>query len=65
MSTDGLDDEALGQLARQLGLAQIYADNPALIRKAYDAARLMAERLPGPDNIADEPSHIFKADNNV
>lgn len=46
-------------------MAQIYADNPALIRKAYDAARLMAERLPRPDNIADEPSHIFKADNNV
>ncbi len=65
MSTDGLDDEALEQLAKQLGLEQIHAENPDLIRKAYDAARLMAERLPRPDDVTDEPAHTFKADNNV
>ena len=65
MSKDGLGDEALAQLARQLGLEKIHADNPGLIRKAYDAARMMAARLPRPDDIADEPSHTFRADNNV
>jgi len=65
MRSDNLDDAALAQLARHLGLAKLYAAQPELIRKAYDGGRAMAGRLQRPDNIADEPSHIFQADNNV
>lgn len=65
MSDDKLDDNALGILARELGLGKLYAENPGLVRRAYDSARAMAERLPRPDDIADEPSHIFQANNNV
>jgi hypothetical protein len=36
-----------------------------LIRNAYDNARAMAGRLERPDDIADEPSHVFRAGNNV
>jgi hypothetical protein len=65
MSSDNLDDVALAQLARHLGLAKLYAARPELIRKAYDSGRAMAQRLQRPDDIADEPSHIFQADKNV
>ncbi len=65
MSGDKLDDAALEQLARQLGLEKLYAARPDLIRQAHDGARAMAERLQRPDDIAHEPSHIFQAENNV
>ena len=65
MNKEGLGDEAREQRAGQLGWEKIHADSPGLIRKAYDAARMMAARLPRPDDIADEPSHTFRADNNV
>ncbi len=65
MTGESLDDNALAQLARSLGLGKLHADNPDLLRRAYDTARAMADRLPRPDDIADEPSHIFQADNNV
>ncbi|MFP6772249.1 MAG: hypothetical protein VCE74_07910 [Alphaproteobacteria bacterium] len=60
-----MDDKALAQLATALGLEKILAAQPELIRKAYDNARAMARRLDRPDDISDEPSHIFRADNNV
>jgi hypothetical protein len=60
-----MDDKALAQLATALGLEKILAAQPELIRKAYDNARAMAGRLDRPDDISDEPSHIFRADNNV
>jgi hypothetical protein len=65
MSNDNLDEAALGQLARHLGLGKLYETQPELVRKAHDSGRAMAQRLPRPDNIADEPSHIFQAENNV
>jgi len=65
MSNDNLDEAALAQLARQLGLGKLYDTQPALVRQAYEGGRAMARRLPRPDDIADEPSHIFQADNNV
>ncbi|MBT5193459.1 MAG: hypothetical protein HOK30_26610 [Rhodospirillaceae bacterium] len=60
-----LDDKALEQLARSLGLEKIHSAQPDLVRKAYDSARSMTARLRRPDDIAEEPSHIFRADNNV
>ena len=60
-----MDDKALAQLATSLGLEKILAAQPELIRNAYDNARAMAERLERPDDIADEPSHVFRAGNNV
>ncbi|MDP6691250.1 MAG: hypothetical protein QF384_17290 [Alphaproteobacteria bacterium] len=65
MKGKSLDDNALEQLARSLGLSKLYEENPELVRRAYDNARAMAKRLPRPDDIADEPSHIFQANNNV
>ena len=60
-----MDDKALAQLATSLGLEKILAAQPELIRNAYDNARAMARRLERPDDIADEPSHVFRAGNNV
>ncbi|MFP6707117.1 MAG: hypothetical protein VCE75_14020 [Alphaproteobacteria bacterium] len=60
-----MDDKALAQLATSLGLEKILAAQPELIRNAYDNARAMAGRLERPDDIADEPSHVFRAGNNV
>ena len=60
-----MDDKALAQLATSLGLEKILAAQPELIRNAYDSARAMAGRLERPDDIADEPSHVFRAGNNV
>ncbi|MDA1098556.1 MAG: hypothetical protein O2967_06170 [Proteobacteria bacterium] len=65
MSNDNLDDAALEQLARQLGLGTLYDAQPALLRQAYDGGRAMARRLRRPADIADEPGHIFQPDNNV
>ena len=65
MSSDNLDEAALEQLARQLGLEKLYTEQPALVRQAYDGARAMAARLQRPEDIADEPSHIFQAGNHV
>ena len=60
-----MDDKALAQLATSLGLEKILAAQPELIRNAYDNARAMSGRLERPDDIADEPSHVFRAGNNV
>ncbi len=65
MSGDKLDEMALQQLARQLGLGTLYDAQPQLLRQAYDGARAMAQRLRRPEDIAEEPGHIFQADNNV
>jgi hypothetical protein len=65
MSGDKLDEAALEQLAWQLGLGTLYAAQPQLLRQAYDGARVMAGRLRRPEDIAEEPGHIFRADNNV
>jgi hypothetical protein len=62
---DNIDDKALAQLATSLGLEKILAAQPDLVRKAYDNARAMSDRLQRPDDIAEEPSHIFQAKNNV
>ncbi len=60
-----LDNKDLEQLAQSLGLEKIFAAQPELVRQAHENARAMAGRLERPTDIADEPSHIFKADNNV
>jgi hypothetical protein len=65
MSSGTLDDNALKQLATLVGLEKIYNQDPALVRKAYDNGRAMADRLQRPDDIADEPAHIYQANNNV
>ncbi|MBT3332038.1 MAG: hypothetical protein HOK21_00645 [Rhodospirillaceae bacterium] len=65
MSSEILDDNALKQLAGSVGLAKLYSENPDLVRKSYDGARAMAERLQRPDDVAEEPAHIFQANNNV
>ncbi|MFP6749815.1 MAG: hypothetical protein VCD66_19745 [Alphaproteobacteria bacterium] len=60
-----LDDRELEQLVQSLGLEKIFAAQPELVRQAHANARAMAGRLERPGDIADEPSHIFRADNNV
>ena len=65
MSSGNLDEAALAQLARHLGLGKLYEAQPELVRQAYDGGRATAQRLQRPDDIADEPSHIFRANNNV
>ena len=65
MSSGTLDDNALKQLATLVGLEKLYNQAPALVRKAYDNGRAMADRLQRPDDIADEPAHIYQANNNV
>ena len=62
---DNIGDKALAQLATSLGLKKILAAQPDLVRKAYDNAHAMAGRLQRPVDIAEEPSHIFQAKNNV
>ncbi len=65
MSSNNVDEAALAQLARHLGLEKLYEAQPELVRQAYDGGRAMARRLQRPDDIADEPAHVFRADNNV
>jgi hypothetical protein len=60
-----LDDKELERLAKSLGLEKIHAAQPELVRQAHANARAMAARLERPTDIAEEPSHIFRADNNV
>ena len=64
MSDDILDDGALRQLARQLGLEKLVQTDLDLLRRAHDAARAMAERLRRSDDLigdmTDEPANIFQ-----
>ncbi len=60
MSDDTLDDGALRQLARELGLEKLAETDLDLLRRAREAARAMAQRLPRSDDMADEPAHIFQ-----
>ncbi|MDP6346551.1 MAG: hypothetical protein QF578_02715 [Alphaproteobacteria bacterium] len=60
MSDAPLDDRALVQLARELGLEKLAKTDLDLLRRARDAALNMADRLRRPDDMADEPAHIFQ-----
>ncbi|MDP6623553.1 MAG: hypothetical protein QF754_14950 [Alphaproteobacteria bacterium] len=66
MSDDNLDDRALRQLARELGLEKLAETDLDLLRRAHDAARAMAGRLPRSDDMtddmADEPAPFFPPD---
>ena len=58
-------DEDLTEFAKSLGLEVIYASRPELVRAAFENARAMAERLNRTNAPGDEPSHIFRVDNNA
>ena len=60
MSDAPLDDRALVQLARELGLEKLAKTDLDLLRRARDAALNMADRLRRPDDMADEPANIFQ-----
>ena len=57
-----LDDRALRQLARDLGLEKLAETDLDLLRRAHDAARAMAECLQRIDDMADEAGHFFPPD---
>ena len=58
-------DKDLTEFAKSLGLEVIYASRPELVRAAFENARAMAERLNRMHAPGDEPSHIFRVDNNA
>ena len=60
-----MNNDALARLAKSLGLEKIHAAQPQLVRQAHANARAMADRLERPTDISEEPSHVFRADNNV
>ena len=62
MSDDNLDDRALRQLARELGLEKLAETDLDLLRRARDAARALAEGLQRSDDMADEPAPFFPPD---
>ena len=57
-------DKDLSEIAKSLGLEVIYASRPELVHTAFENARAMAERLDRTHAPGDEPSHIFRVDNN-
>ncbi len=60
-----LDNKEVEALAHALGLEVILEARPELVRQAYTSARAMAARLERTEDVADEPGHVFRADNNV
>ena len=58
-------DKDLTEFAKSLGLEVIYASRPELVRASFENARAMAERLNRTHAPGDEPSHIFRVDNNA
>jgi len=58
-------DKDLTEFAKSLGLEVIYASRPELVSAAFENARAMAERLNRTHAPGDEPSHIFRVDNNA
>ena len=58
-------DKGLTEIAKSLGLEVINASRPELVRAAFENARAMAERLDRTHAPGDEPSHIFRVDNNA
>ena len=58
-------DKGLAEIAKSLGLEAIYTSRPELIRAAFQNARAMSERLDRSHAPSDEPSHIFRVDNNA
>ena len=57
-------DKDLTEIAKSHGLEVSYAARPELVRTAFENARAMAERLDRTHAPGDEPSHIFRVDNN-
>ena len=58
-------DKGLAEIAKSLGLEAIYTSRPELIRAAFQIAQAMSERLDRSRAPSDEPSHIFRVDNNA
>ena len=58
-------DKGLAEIAKSLRLEAIYTSRPELIRAAFQNAQAMSERLDRSHAPSDEPSHIFRVDNNA
>ena len=51
----------LSELAIELGLERAYELDPQAFAAARERARAIAERMPRPKSLADEPAHVFRA----
>lgn len=51
-------DEELAALAKAYGLEKLRALDPATFANAHSTAATLADRMPGPEALEDEPAHI-------
>ena len=58
-------DKGLAEIAKSLGLEAIYTSRPELVRTAFKNSRTMSERLERSYTPSDEPSNVFRVDNNA
>ena len=62
MSAQGKE---LAEIIESLGLEAIYSSRPELVRAAFNNSRAMSERLERSYTPSDEPSNVFRVDNNA
>ena len=62
MSAQGKE---LAEIIESLGLEAIYSSRPELVRTAFNNSRTMSERLERSYTPSDEPSNVFRVDNNA
>ena len=58
-------DKALTEIIESLGLEAIYSSRPELVRPAFNNSRAMSGRLERSFTPSDEPSNVFRVDNNA
>ena len=58
-------DKELTEIIESLGLEAIYSSRPELVRAAFNNSRAMSERLERSYTPSDEPSNVFRVDNNA
>ena len=59
------EDKELSEIIESLGLEAIYSSRPELVRTAFNNSRAMSERLERSYTPSDEPSNVFRVDNNA
>ena len=58
-------DKELAKIIEFLGLEAIYSSRPELVRAAFNNSRAMSGRLERSYTPSDEPSNVFRVDNNA
>ena len=58
-------DKELAEIIESLGLEAIYSSRTELVRAAFNNSRAMSERLERSYTPSDEPSNVFRVDNNA